>query len=211
MAQDFSETNLLVGCRDAEERRKLLGDLFSRHRERLRRMVALHLDRRLLGRIDASDVLQETFIEAARRLDEYLAKADAPLFVWLYFLAAQSLQAVHRRHLGAQARDVRREVSINGGMVPQASSEALAAQLLGQEPSPSEAAIQAERKAALEDALDGMQEADREILVLRNFDQLTNSETARVLGISERAARTRQLRALERLQEILKKIGGGTL
>jgi RNA polymerase sigma-70 factor (ECF subfamily) len=95
------------------------GAVLAGHRDRLRRMVMLRLDRRLQGRIDPSDVIQEAYLEAARRLPEYVqAPAPMPLFLWLRFLTAQALQALHRRHLGAQARDAGREISIGGGRIP---------------------------------------------------------------------------------------------
>ena len=210
MATDFDETRMLLGSKGGEERRKLLGELFTKHRARLRTMVAMRLDGRLRGRVDPSDVLQDAFLESSRRIDEYLERPEAPLFVWLYFLTAQALQTVHRRHLGARARDARREVSLHGGAVPQATSEALAARLLGQEPSPGEAVLRAERKSLLEQALNEIDPADREIVVLRSFEQLSNSEAARVLEIGEAAAKKRYLRALKRLKEALARtLGGG--
>ena len=134
------------------------------HRGRLRRMVALRLDRRLQGRIDPSDVIQEAYLEAAP-LPEYLREPKPmPLFLWLRFLAAQSLQVVHRKHLGVMARDAGREISIHAGRMPQATSAALAAQLLGHDTRASEAAIRAERRLRLEQALNQMDPLDREVL-----------------------------------------------
>ena len=146
------------------------------HRGRLRRMVALRLDRRLQGRVDPSDVIQEAYLEAARRLPEYLQEPKPmPLFLWLRFLAAQSLQVLHRKHLGVMARDAGREISIHVGRLPQATSAALAAQLLGHDTRASEAAIRAERRLRLEQALNQMDALDREVLALRHFEQLSNS------------------------------------
>ena len=185
------------------------GAVLAGHRDRLRRMVALRLDRRLQGRIDPSDVIQDAYLEAARRLPEYLREAaPMPLFLWLRFLTAQALQALHRRHLGAQARDAGREISIGGGRIPQATSAALAAQLLGHNTRASEAAIRAERKLRLEEALNSMDPIDREVLALRHFEHLSNDETAQVLGLSKSAASNRYIRALRRLKEILSSIPG---
>jgi RNA polymerase sigma-70 factor (ECF subfamily) len=112
-------------------------------------MISLRLDSRLQGRIDPSDVIQEAYLEAARRLPVYMREPEPmPFFLWLRFLAAQTLQLVHRKHLGVQARDLNREVSIQGGRMPHATSAALAAQLLGHDTRASEAAIRAERKSA---------------------------------------------------------------
>jgi RNA polymerase sigma-70 factor (ECF subfamily) len=188
------------------------GTVLAGHRDRLRRMVALRLDRRLHGRVDPSDVIQDAYLEAARRLPEYLREpAPMPLFLWLRFLTAQALQALHRRHLGVQARDAGREISIVGGRIPQVTSAALAAQLLGHDTRASEAAIRAERKLRLEQALNSMDPLDREVLALRHFEQLSNGECARVLALSESAATKRYIRALRRLKEILTTLPGDAM
>jgi RNA polymerase sigma-70 factor (ECF subfamily) len=180
------------------------------HRARLRRMVALRLDRRLQGRVDPSDVIQEAYLDAARRLPEYVREAEPmPIFLWLRFLAAQALQVVHRKHLGVLARDAGREISIDGGRMPQATSAALAAQLLGHDTRASEAAIRAERKLRLEQALNQMDPLDREVLALRHFEQLSNSECARVLGLKETTATKRYIRGLRKLKELLESLPGG--
>ena len=108
-----------------------LGSLLEGHRRRLRRMVKLRLDPRLQGRIDPSDVLQEAYLEASRRLAEYLRDPKLPFFLWLRFLTGQKLLALRRQHLGTQARDAGREVSLFHGAMPEASSACLAAQLMG--------------------------------------------------------------------------------
>jgi RNA polymerase sigma-70 factor (ECF subfamily) len=186
------------------------GALLGQHRERLRRMVVLRMDRRLQGRVDPSDVIQDAYLEAARRLPGYVREpAPMPLFLWLRFLTAQALQTLHRRHLGAQGRDAGREISIGGGRIPHATSAALAAQLLGRDTRASEAAIRAERKLRLEEALNSMDPIDREALVLRHFEQLTNAECARLLKLSESATTKRYVRALRRLKEILTTLPGG--
>jgi RNA polymerase sigma-70 factor, ECF subfamily len=185
-----------------------LGTLLARHRERLRRMIALRLDRRLQGRIDPSDVIQEAYLEATARLAEYLRNPSMPFFLWLRFLTGQKLVTLHRHHLGAQMRDPCQEVPLDQGPLPEASSAALAAQLMGHDTRPSEAAIRAEMKIQVQEALDGMDRLDREVLALRHFEQLTNAEAARVLQIKETAAGKRYLRALGRLREILTQIPG---
>lgn len=190
--------------------RQAWSELLAEHRNRLRRMVALRLDRRLQGRVDASDVIQEAFLEASNRLADYAAQPDPmPFFLWLRFLTGQRLQLVHRQNLGVQARDAAREVSIDGGALPEATSAALAAQLLGHDTRASEAIVRAERRQRLQLALDGLDPIDREVLVLRHFEQLSNVECARVLGIQESAATKRYLRALKRLKEILAALPGG--
>jgi RNA polymerase sigma-70 factor (ECF subfamily) len=185
------------------------GALLEEYRPRLRRMVALRLDPRLHGRIDPSDVIQEAFLEASTRLAEYLRKPTMPLFLWLRFLAGQKLVTLHRHHLGRQMRDAGREVSLSRGPLPGTTSATLAAELLGREARPSEAAIRAELQLRLQEALDSLDPADREVLALRHFEQLTLGETAQVLGITESGACRRHLRALKRLKEILSASPGG--
>lgn len=186
------------------------GAFLSANRDRLRRMVALRLDHRLRGRIDPSDVIQEAFLEATGRRAEYERQSDPmPPFLWLRFLTLQQLQLAHRRQLGTRSRDAAREVSIHAGAFPEATSAALAAQLLGRDTRASEAAIRAERKRRLQEALECMDPIDREVLVLRHFEQLSNGECARVLGLTESAATKRYLRALRRLKEILSALPGG--
>ena len=186
------------------------GQFLSAHRDRLRRMVALRLDHRLRGRIDPSDVIQEAFLEATERRPEYQRQPNPmPPFLWLRFLTLQRLQLVHRQQLGARSRDAGREVSIHAGSFPQATSAALAAQLLGRDTRASEVAIRAERKRRLQEALDAMDAIDREVLVLRHFEQLSNGECARVLGLNDSAATKRYLRALKRLKDILSALPGG--
>jgi RNA polymerase sigma-70 factor, ECF subfamily len=180
-----------------------LGEFFGAHRERLRRMVQLRLDRRLQGRIDPSDVIQEAFVDAARRLAEYTVDPAMPPFLWLRFLTAQRLVTLHRIHLGVKARDAGREISLHSGPLPSADARSLAAQLLGRLTSPSRAAIRAEVQIKIQDALNSMDPIDREILALRHFEELNNSETAAVLGLHKAAASNRYVRALRRLKEVL--------
>ena len=185
------------------------GVLLKRHRSRLRRMVALRLDQRLQGRLDASDVIQEAYLEASARLPEYLRQPALPFFLWLRFLTGQKMLELHRRHLGAHMRDAAREVSLYRGALPETSSAALAAQLLGHDTRPSEAAIRAERKIRLQEALNVMEPLDREVLALRHFEQLNNAETAQALGLQESAASKRYVRALKKLKDILMSLPGG--
>src|SRR5262245_25806000 len=175
---DTPETNALLE-QAAGGDKEVLGRLLERDRARLRRMVALRLDHRLNGRVDPSDVIQEAQLEAAERLAEYLRNPTMPFFVWLRLITGQRLLALHRRHLGTRVRDARREVSLDGPAFPQATSAALAARLLGRATSPSAAAIRAEMKARLREALDIMDPMDREVLTLRHLEQLTTVEAAR--------------------------------
>jgi RNA polymerase sigma-70 factor, ECF subfamily len=196
-------------------RRALAGDesalaaLFDGHRERLRRMIRLRLDRRLSGRVDTSDVLQEAYLDVRKRFTEYARDPAAmPFHLWLRLIAGQRLTDVHRYHLGSQMRDAGQEVSLHRGPFPQADSVSLAAQLLGKMTSASQAAIRVEHKLIVQEALNSMDPIDREVLALRHFEHLSNDETAQVLGLSKSAASNRYIRALKRLKEILSSIPG---
>lgn len=183
-------------------------EIFALNRDRLRRMVQFRLDRRLQGRVDPSDVLQEAFIEASQRLPAYFGSPSMPLFQWLRFLVAERLITLHRKHLGAHCRDAAREISLFNGPLPAASSAALAAQLIGDLTSPSEAAVRAERILKLQEALNVMDPIDREVLALRHFEHLSRAETAQTLGIEESAASKRYVRALQRLKRTLAQLSG---
>jgi RNA polymerase sigma-70 factor (ECF subfamily) len=142
-------------------------------------------------------------------LPDFLRNPAMPFFLWLRLITGQKLMQLHRHHLGTRARDAGREVALYHGALPEASSTALAAQLLGHEPRPSEAAARAERILRMQEALNTMDPLDREILALRHFEQLSNAETAEVLQIRAAAASKRYVRALQRLKEILANMPGG--
>jgi RNA polymerase sigma-70 factor (ECF subfamily) len=205
---DSSETNRLLD-RAASGDGASWGSLLTRHEARLRRMVAFRLDPRLRGRVDPSDVMQDVHLEASKHLPDYLRDPGIPLFLWLRGIAGHKLLEVHRHHLGTPMRDPRREIALQRGGPPGATSAAIAAQLLGHATRPSEAAMRAESRRRLQEALNAMELLDREVLALRHIEQLTNAEAARVLGIKEAAAGKRYLRALERLREALRQMPGG--
>jgi len=196
---------LLRGAATGDE--QALAGLFERYRSRLKKMVRLRLNRRLQGRVDDSDILQDACLEAARRLPDYLADPQAPFFLGLRRITGDKLLEVHRTHLGTQMRDADREVSLHRGALPAANSMSLAAQLLGRLTSPSQGAIKAEMRIQLQDALNNLDPIDREILALRHFEQLTNAEAAQELELEPSAASKRYLRALARLQKVLRDIG----
>lgn len=179
-----------------------LSELFDRHRDKLRRMVELRLDSRLAGRVSASDVLQEAWIDAVKRVEHYFTKDGQSFFGWLRLIVGQRLADVHREHLAGK-RDAAREQGNNA-----ADSTCMAARLIGRASSPSQAAQRGEMFAQLEEALSRMDPLDREVLALRHFEELTNGETAELLGIQTAAASKRYVRALARLKEILESIPG---
>lgn len=189
--------------------RQAWDELLNAHRPRLRRMIGLRLNQRLQGRLDASDVIQETFVDATAGLAQYAERAEMPFFLWLRWLAGMKLTTLHRKHLGCQLRDAAREVSVDRA-APGASSTALAARLLGKQTSASEVAMRSERKAQIQEVLEGMDPVDREVLVLRHFEELSNVEAAQVLGLQEAATSKRYIRALRRLKEGLRTRPGGS-
>jgi RNA polymerase sigma-70 factor (ECF subfamily) len=203
-----------AGAADLIERaragdREALNSLLDQYRDRLRRMVEMRLDTRLQARLDASDVVQEAYVEVAERLEQYFRDPKLPFFLWLRLVVGERLMKLHRHHLGTQMRDAGREVSLYRGALPAASSAALAAQLLGRHTSPTQAVLRAERILRLQEALNALEPVDREVLSLRHFEELTAAETARVLGIEESAAAKRYFRALKRLKAVLATMPGG--
>jgi RNA polymerase sigma-70 factor (ECF subfamily) len=202
MTANSSETlELLARAGRGDE--QAFGQLFGQHRERLKRMVRLRLSRRLQGRLDESDVLQDAYLEICRRLHEFVQNPAVPLYLWLRQMTGLKLAELHRRHLGTRMRDADREVSIYRGALPEADSASLAAHLLGQLTSPSQAAIKAEMRIKLQEVLNTMAPLDREVIALRHFEQLSGDETAEVLGLSKSAASSRYVRAITRLRKIL--------
>jgi len=179
------------------------------HHARLCRMVAFRLDPRLHGRVDAADVVQEAYLQAAAHREDYVRQTSVPLFLWLRGVVANKLLEVHRHHLGTLMRDAARDVARARHESPNSTSVALVAQLSGHGTGPGTAAARAEVKVRLEEALDRMNPIDREVLALRHYEQLSNGEAAQVLGIQERAAAKRYVRALKRLKQVLAEMPGG--
>jgi RNA polymerase sigma-70 factor (ECF subfamily) len=207
MGQDPNDSeDLLRGAAAGDE--AALAALWQRHHARLRQMVRLRLDRRLQGRVDPSDVLQEAYLDLADRLPDYARDRPMPAFLWLRLVTGQRLMQVHRHHLGPALRDAGREVSLYRGALPQASSASLAAQLLGRLTTASQAAARAEWQVQLQAVLNGMDPMDREILALRHFEELSNGEAAEVFGLSKWAASARYVRALGRLRDLLEHVPG---
>ncbi len=206
IADNSSETDRLLQ-RAAGGDEESWGTLLTRHEGKLRRMVSLRMDQRMQGRVDSQDIVQEAYLEVSKLRADYLRQPALPFVLWLRGIVGNKLRELHRHHLGTQMRDAGREVPLYHGAMPEATSAALAARLLGHATRPSEAAARAEAKALLLAALNAMDPIDREILALRHFEQLTPAETAQVLGIKEKAAGMRYVRAIKRLKEILAATG----
>jgi RNA polymerase sigma-70 factor (ECF subfamily) len=176
--------------------------------DRLRRVVRHRLDVRVARRIDVEDVLQEVHVEALARLPEFLAKRDVPLLIWLRFLAVQRCITLARRHLEAAARDVRRDLALDapaGDATAMALEQALEASMT----TPSRAALKDEIRTGIREAVESLVPLDREILCLRHFEELDNTEAAAVLGIPAPTASKRYVRALVRLKDALDSAGLG--
>jgi len=188
------------GDRDARDR------LLARHRDRLRKMVAWRLDRRLAPRVDPSDVVQDVLVEADRKLDDFLKRRPLPFYPWLRTLAWDHLAQAYRRHLRARGRSVLRE---EPGVLdlPDESAAELAARLVTSATSPSQQAIRREVRERVRRALAAMAERDREVLVLRHLEQLSVADTAAILDIKPGAVKVRHLRALERIRKLLESSG----
>ena len=182
--------------------------LFEQQRPRLKKMVMIRMDRRLLARIDASDVLQDCWLDYSRRFPDFVRQSSMSFFQWLRFLTAQRLTDLHRKHLGALMRAAGQEVSLYQGSLPPESSVFLAEHLMGRLTSASDAVQRAEIQICIQAALNSMDEIDREVLVLRHFEMLTNEETAEALGLKKAAASNRYLRALKRLKAVISEVPG---
>jgi RNA polymerase sigma-70 factor (ECF subfamily) len=180
--------------------------LLKEQQGRLRQMIALRLDRRIQRRIDPSDILQEAYMWAARQLEGYLRDPRLPFYLWLRLIVEQKIALQHRQHLRAQMRDAGKEISLNAVSLSGSQSSELAARLMGRELSPSEESVRAELVTRLRESLTKLDHTDREILLLRHFEQLSNGEAAIVLGLGEAAASKRYIRALQRLKTLL--VGG---
>ncbi len=210
--EDFPAHDDLVN-RVLKRDREALAELFEQARDRLRKIASFRLDPRLASRVDVEDILQEAYLNAEQRLSHVMREATGGIFVWLRLILNQTLADVHRRHLGAQARDASRDRSssqvIGAGLssnMGDSNAFSFSSMLLGHLTSPSQALLRKELTEQLDTAIQSMNELDREILILRHFEELTNLETARLLGISEQGASVRYVRALVRLQHILEAI-----
>jgi RNA polymerase sigma-70 factor (ECF subfamily) len=183
---------------DSLARQHLLG----RHRARLRKMVAIHLDRRLAARVDPSDVVQEALADAAQGLSDYLRQRPLPFYPWLRQLAWDRLVELHRRHVQAVKRSVRREEP-DALLLPDESVNQLAGRLVDSGASPSEHVLREELRGRVRTALTMLPHGDRQVLVLRHLEQLSTADGAAVLGIGQGAFKSRHLRALQRLRALL--------
>ena len=183
-----------------------LAEVFSRERDRLWQIIHFRLAEPLRGRLGPDDVLQEALLAASQRLKHYASSPATTPFIWLRMIVNQTLIDLHRQHLGTQKRDAAREVAVDGVPYGQPTSASVAIQLVGQFTSPSRAAVRADLLGLVQAAIEQMDPIDREVLALRHFEDLTNSEVAEALGIEQDAASIRYIRALRRLKGILAQV-----
>lgn len=202
MWTDHPDTQeLLAKARDGQP--AAVERLLDVHREPLRRVIDLRLDPALAARVDASDIVQDVLIEAHRRLEEYLRNPTMPFRLWLRHLARDHVIDAHRRHRQAQRRSLDREQPLVPAVLADHSSLELAGQLLDHERTPASEAIQRELQRRLDWAIGGLDEDDREVILMRHKEQLSNGQVAEALGLSEAAASMRYLRAVRRLRATL--------
>ena len=182
----------------------VVNDLLERHRESLRRLIQMRLDRAISQRVDASDVVQDVCLEASRRFEDYIRDNNPmPFHLWLRQIAKDRIIDMHRRHRGAQRRSVDREHHMPAPQYADQSSLNLAAQLQDRELTPAAANIRRELETRFLAALQELAEDDREIILMRHSENLGNSEVAQVLGLSPAATGMRYLRALRKLRAVL--------
>jgi len=187
-----------------------LAEAFDLHRARLRRTVDFRMPEKLRGRIDPDDVLQDAYISAQKRHGHLRGDDETGLFIWLRLIVLQTLTDAQRLHLGSQKRDADREMALRIPSYSQETTYSLAASLLGRFTSPTLAARKSEMSEQLRAALEGMDPIDSEVLALRHFEELSNSEVAAELGIQQKAASIRYVRALRRLKDLLGGVPGFT-
>lgn len=177
--------------------------LLDQHRAPLRRLIEARLDPAIAPRVDASDVVQNVLLDASRRISEFLRDNKMPFHLWLRQLAKDRMIDAYRQHHAAECRSVKREERIDRASPSGLSSYALAARLCDPELTPAAALIRQELQQRMQSVLDRLEETDRELLIMRHVEQLSNSDIALTLGITPPAAGMRYLRILRRLREEL--------
>ncbi len=178
-------------------------DLLDRHRDSLRRMINLRLDQQIKRRVDVSDVVQDVLVEASRRLQDYLTDPSMPFHLWIRQIAKDRIIDAHRRHRVSAKRSVDREQPLAPSAPVDQSTMDLAGQLCDPQLTPAAAATQRELAIHVQRAIEQLDENDRDIILMRHYEQLSNQEIAASLQLTEPAASMRYLRALKRLRKVL--------
>ncbi len=192
---------LLAGARAGDA--DAIDRLLDRHRDSLRRMIGLRLDKQINRRLDVSDVVQDVLVEANRRLKDYLANPVLAFHLWIRQIAKDRIIDAHRRHRVSAKRSVDREQALVAQGAVDHSTMELAGQLCDPELTPAAAATQHELAVHVQGAIELLEERDKEIILMRHYEQLNNQEIAQSLGLTEPAASMRYLRALKRLRKLL--------
>lgn len=195
----INEEQLLARLRTGDT--QAVGALYEQHRDRLRRMVLLRLDARVQARVDASDVLQEVFLQVMGKVNAWITDPSIPFFLWLRLITGERIIQLHRMHLDAAKRTAKREISLQQAQVPEAGSCWMASQLAGSFTSADREILRAELQAKLEEVLNTMDRDDREVVAMRHFEELTTEEIATLLGISRSGVLKRYTRAIRRLRK----------
>ncbi len=205
MAEKTSpEVSQLLACATDGERRQVLGQLITQHLRRLKVAVSLHLDHQLAKRVTVDDVLQDTSVDALERLDEYLRNPGMSFYLWLRFLAIQKIKALYRHHVAAKCRDPRREIARRGSL--DASDSSVDAPAVAPLESPSQVLMATEKRSRFREAMDSLPPLDREVIILRDFEQLPWAEAAQAFRMGEPALRQRHSRAMRKLEEALRRL-----
>lgn len=202
--EDSVETPSSITPKSDEETQQLVTQMFEQHHDRLLRMIEVRMQPELRSRVDSSDVLQESFIEALRQLRTGVSAPKYSTLVWLRLIVGQQLVSMYRRYFQTQKRDMSKECSIYRQR-PQADPTSTSVFLVGQLTSPSVAARRHELIEKMRECLEQLSPSDREIISLRHFEQLSNKETAEELGVAPNAASVMYLRALKKFKPILEK------
>jgi RNA polymerase sigma-70 factor (ECF subfamily) len=193
---------LLLGAKEGDA--SAINQLLERHRDAVHRLVQMRLDARIQRRLDVSDVVQDVFVEANRRLADYVAQGQAmPFHLWLRQIAKDRIIDAHRRHRASAKRSVDREQAMVMPAGMDRSSIELAAQIVDPELTPAAAATQHEMAQRVEAAVAQLPDQDAEIIIMRHYEHLTNQEIAQALQLTEPAASMRYLRAVRKLRETL--------
>lgn len=187
---------------------QVLAEQFALERARLWRIVRFRLDPKVASRIETDDVLQEAWLAALKRVEQFLADDSLSMFVWLRLIVGQTIVDLHRHHLGAQMRDAYREMPLHHRALSHSTAASIVSKLLGPTTSPSQATVRRETADQLRNAIEEMDAIDREVLALRHFEELSNQEVATVLEVTPKAASIRYVRAVQRLKRILDSVPG---
>ena len=204
MWPESDKTNELLAQAKAGDE-QAVNHLMDRHRDALRHLVRMRLDRKIQRRVDVSDVVQEVLIEANRRLTNYLENPAMPFHLWIRHIAKDRIIDAHRRHRGSAKRSVDREQAMTVPKEFNQSSVMLVAQLVDQGKTPAAASLEQEMKKRVEEAITELDQLDAEVIVMRHYEQLSNQEVAQALDLTEPAASMRYLRAVRRLREQMHK------